>query len=151
MQVFSNARPTIPTISRYFDISVPYHTGSIRYFQMSYPRYPHIHTPVWNTVPRVYIPGVCGFMPGVCRVRYLTHGFEISVPYHTGSIRYFQMSYLRYQRYPGILRFRYLTIPARSGIFNSHTHPRYPRVPRYGIPRVYTRGMPGTVPYLRFL
>ena len=48
--------------------------------------------------------------------------FDISVPYHTGSIRYFQQSCLRYQRYPGILRFRYLTIPARSGIFNSHTH-----------------------------
>ena len=30
-------------------------------------------------------------------------------------------------------------------------YPRYPRVPWYGIPRVYTRGMPGTVPYPRFL
>ena len=48
--------------------------------------------------------------------------FEISIPYHTGSIRYFQQSYPRYQRYPGILRFRYLTIPPRSGIFNSHTY-----------------------------
>ena len=47
--------------------------------------------------------------------------FEISIPYPTGSIRYFQMSYLRYQRYHGILRFRYLTIPARSGIFRCHT------------------------------
>ena len=42
--------------------------------------------------------------------------------YHTGSIRYFQQSYLRYQRYPGILRFRYLTISAPLGIFNRRTH-----------------------------
>ena len=48
--------------------------------------------------------------------------FEISITYHTSSIRYFQQPY-----------------------------PRYPRVPRYGIPRVYTRGMPGMVPYPRFL
>ena len=74
------------------------------------------------------------------------------------------MSYLPYQRYPGISRFRYLTIPARSGIFICHPYDtkdtpvfcdlgtyhtgqiryfqksylRYPRVPRYGIPRVFT-------------
>ena len=41
-QVFSEVIPAIPTIPRYFDISVPYHTGSIRFFQQSYPRYPRV-------------------------------------------------------------------------------------------------------------
>ena len=51
------------------------------------------------------------------------HGFLRfdTLPYRLDLV--FQMSYLRYQRYPSILRFRYhLTIPARSGVFNSHTH-----------------------------
>ena len=104
MQVFSNVRPTIPTIPRYFEISVPYHTGSIRYFQMSYLRYQRYH--------------------GILRFRYLPYRlsqvFSDVIPaipaipryfgiYHTSSIRYFQMRY-----------------------------PRYPRVPWYGIPRVFT-------------
>ena len=50
------------------------------------------------------------------------HGFLRfdTLPYRLDQV--FQMSYLRYQRYPSILRFRYLTIPARSGIFKCDTH-----------------------------
>ena len=119
MQVFSNAIPTIPTIPRYFETSVPYHPGSIRYFQMSYLRYQRYHgvlrsrylpyrldqifsgvIPAIPTIPRYFeilvptiparsgifrchthdthaYPGMeyPGYIPGVCRVRYLTHGF----------------------------------------------------------------------------
>ena len=74
-QVFSEVIPAIPTIPRYFDISVPYHTGSIRYFQQSYPRYPRVpryfgtyHTssiwyfqmryPRYPCVPRYGIPRI---------------------------------------------------------------------------------------------
>ena len=63
VQVFSNVRPTIPTIPtipRYFEISIPYHTGSIRYFQMSYPRYPRVP---WYGIPRVYTWGMPGTVP----------------------------------------------------------------------------------------
>ena len=114
VQVFSNVRPTIPTIPtipRYFEISIPYHTGSIRYFQMPYLRYQRY--------------------PGILRFRYLPYRLNqvfseviTAIPtipryfgtYHTSSIRYFQMRYPRYPRLP------------RFGI------------PRFGIPRVFTPG-----------
>ena len=125
-----------PGIMRFLYLAIPGRSGIFR-----------SHTHDTHAYSGMEYPG---YIPGVCRVRYLSHGFEvfstlpyrvdkvfsdviptiptipryfeISIPYHTGSIRYFQQSY-----------------------------PRYPRVPRYGIPRVYTRGMPGTVPHPRFL
>ena len=47
-QVFSDVIPAIPAIPRYFGI---YHTSSIRYFQMRYPRYPRVP---WYGIPRVF-------------------------------------------------------------------------------------------------
>ena len=57
-----------------------------------------------------------------------------AIPTIPPRCRYFQMSDPRYQRYPGIFRFRYVTIPARSGIFNSHTIPTIPRYFENSIP-----------------
>ena len=148
VQVISNVIPTIPTIPRYFEIWVPYHTGSIRYFQMSYQRYQRYHGILrfrYLTIPAR--PGIFNshthdtndtpvfwdfdtltyrldqvFSTAIPTIPTIPRCFEISIPYHTGSIRFFQLSY-----------------------------PRYRRVPRYGISRLYTLGMPGTVPYPRFL
>ena len=77
--------------------------------------------------------------------------------YRTGKIRYFRKPYLRYPRIPRYFDISIPTVPARSGIFESHTHDthdtpvfqdfdiyrtgkirysrkpylRYPRIPRY--------------------
>ena len=58
-------------------------------------------------------------------------GRRTSTPpgHRTGSIRYFQVSYLRYQRYHGILRFRYL--PYRLDQVFSDVIPTIPTIPRY--------------------
>ena len=89
------------------------------------------HTHDTHVYPGMEYPGG---IPGVCRVLYLTHGFDFSVPCHTGSIRYFQMTYLRYQRYPGILG----PYHTSSITYVQMQNPRPLRVPRYGIPRVFT-------------
>ena len=90
----------------------------------------------------------------VCtRYRYFGH-FNT---YRTDLIRYSRVSYPRYPRIPRYFRFPIPTVPAKSGIFESHTYdthdtpvfpdddtyrtgkirhfqasyPRYPRIPRY--------------------
>ena len=79
--------------------------------------------PRFSEIRYLTIPARSGISDVIPTIPTIPQYFEISVPpYDTSSIRCFQQSY-----------------------------PRYPRVPRYGIPRVYTLGMPVMVPYPRFL
>ena len=63
-QVFSDVIPAIPTIPRYFEISVPTLPARSGIFRC--------HTHDTHAYPGMEYPG---YIPGVCRVRYLTHGF----------------------------------------------------------------------------
>ena len=63
-QVFSDVIPAIPTIPRYFEISVPTIPARSGIFRC--------HTHDTHAYRGMEYPG---YIPGVCRVRYLTHGF----------------------------------------------------------------------------
>ena len=139
--ILGSAIPTIPPRCRYFQMSdtrYQRYPGISNFEYLTIPARSGIfnsHTYDTNNTPAFRDFDILPyrlhqvFSDAIPTIPTIPRYSEISIFYHTGSIRYFQQPCLRYQRYPGILRFRYL--PYRLNQVFSEVITAIPTIPRY--------------------